>query len=523
MISNRFTIRGGDYEQAGAASSALKVHLKRVGAAPEAVRRAMIAAYEAEMNVVIHADNGDMTFSMDTEKLKVEVTDEGPGIPDIALAMTEGYSTAPSVARELGFGAGMGLPNIKKNSDRFSINSVVGQGTRVEFTILLSPQRMDAAAHNSVAADAQKCRQCLRCISACPTEALRLVRGKLTILDHLCIDCAACIGACSTGALGVKGLTPALPEHRKGMALVLPAAFLSQFGAGVGGEQIVRVLGDIGFEEVIVADAWEVALREAVIKCSEEGTVPRPVISPACPAVVNLVESRFPSLIAHLAPFCSPLEAIRHGLAGRSAIFVIACPGQRSVLERDSGVMAIAPATLRHVILPQVVALRREAPKPVRETKEGPESPGLLRVSGIRHVINVLEDMENGLLQDMRVIETAACEQGCFGSPLLSEDPFVGRHRWETSRAMADVTAAVVKRSAPYAARPGVRLDPDMAQAIAKLSRIEKLTKSLPGRDCAMCGAPTCAAFAEDVVLGRAEKSACCHLTKTAAEKEDSQ
>ena len=136
MIISSYPIAGGDFERAGSASSLLKEQLKKVGVEPVAIRRAMIAAYEAEMNVVIYANKGNMQIALDTEKLDVEVTDEGPGIPDIEQAMIEGFSTAPPAIRELGFGAGMGLPNIKKNSDRFAIESAVGEGTRVTFTIL---------------------------------------------------------------------------------------------------------------------------------------------------------------------------------------------------------------------------------------------------------------------------------------------------------------------------------------------------------------------------------------------------
>jgi len=130
----------GDFERAGAASRLLKEQLKKIGVAPEILRRAMIAAHEAEMNVVIHARRGTMKAVLDDEQARVEVVDEGPGIADADLAMTEGYSTAGRQARRLGFGAGMGLPNIRKIVDRFTLESTVGKGTRLCFTIYLKPQ-----------------------------------------------------------------------------------------------------------------------------------------------------------------------------------------------------------------------------------------------------------------------------------------------------------------------------------------------------------------------------------------------
>ena len=134
-----YSIEGSDFKAAGAASRAIKEHLKRIGADAEAIRRTMIAAYEAEMNVVIHAERGRLQASLSDRAVDVNVIDEGPGIPDIRQAMKEGFSTATSEARALGFGAGMGLPNIQRNSDRLRISSHVGQGTRVSFTVMLKP------------------------------------------------------------------------------------------------------------------------------------------------------------------------------------------------------------------------------------------------------------------------------------------------------------------------------------------------------------------------------------------------
>jgi len=133
----RFDIQARDFTGAGAASRALKQHLKRIGAESETVRRAVIAAYEAEMNVVIHAAQGGvLEAAVDEGQLDVSVSDGGPGIPDIEAAMREGFSTAPPEARALGFGAGLGLPNIRRNSDRLRVTSEVGKGTTVSFTIL---------------------------------------------------------------------------------------------------------------------------------------------------------------------------------------------------------------------------------------------------------------------------------------------------------------------------------------------------------------------------------------------------
>jgi anti-sigma regulatory factor (Ser/Thr protein kinase) len=134
-IEGCFQLMGGDFTNAGAASSELKATLTKLGVLPNIVRRVAIAAFEAEMNVIIHAVAGTMHYTITPTLVKVVVTDMGPGIEDISLAMQEGYSTAPDWVREMGWGAGMGLPNIKKNADMFKIDSVVGEGTTLEITI----------------------------------------------------------------------------------------------------------------------------------------------------------------------------------------------------------------------------------------------------------------------------------------------------------------------------------------------------------------------------------------------------
>jgi len=130
-IKYTFQIEKGDFVGAGEASSSIKKILRQVGAETSLIRRVAIATYEAEMNIVIHSDGGSISVLIDPKCVMVLVKDNGPGIENIELAMKEGYSTATDRIREMGFGAGMGLPNMKKCSDEFSIESKVGEGTTI--------------------------------------------------------------------------------------------------------------------------------------------------------------------------------------------------------------------------------------------------------------------------------------------------------------------------------------------------------------------------------------------------------
>ncbi len=186
MKSCSYRISGGDYANAGAASSDLKAVLKRIGVEPAAIRRTIIAAYEAETNVVIHASRGEMRVTIGPGQIDVEVDDDGPGIPDIAQAMKEGFSTASAAAREMGFGAGMGLPNIRKSSDRFTLESTVGQGTRLRFTVRLKAHPVAVAAGNGARISAERSPAvCAACTYArlrrCACGARRMRRKSSNI------------------------------------------------------------------------------------------------------------------------------------------------------------------------------------------------------------------------------------------------------------------------------------------------------------------------------------------------------
>ena len=130
----QFHIGSGDFVNAGKASSAVKGVLKQLDVSSRRIKRVVIALYETEVNVVAHASEGEIEVVIDSDRIVITVRDSGPGIPDIEQAMLEGFSTASKEVREMGFGAGMGLPNIKRNSDQFHIESVPGEGTTVRIT-----------------------------------------------------------------------------------------------------------------------------------------------------------------------------------------------------------------------------------------------------------------------------------------------------------------------------------------------------------------------------------------------------
>ena len=563
-----YQIKSNDFKRAGDASRALKEHLKLVGADAESIRRTMIATYEAEMNVVIHAQGGRLEAHLAEVGIHVDVIDNGPGIPDLELAMKEGFSTANAEARALGFGAGMGLPNIKRSSDRLRVTSHVDTGTRVSFTVFFKGEATRAGRYLSLQASRALCQDCRRCLTACPTEAIRMRDHVPSILEHLCIDCGACVAACKPEALTIRNDVSSLDEitDREDALLVVPPALLVDCGAKYSPERVFDALHSLGFADVVSVTPYEEALRQAVAAAAQAEDTALPLISPMCPAIVNLIELRFPSLIPHLAPFDSPLEAVQAAHPERPMVYVVSCPSQRSALiahevaggllpGRETITEYVTPAQARQAAMEKLVEQPEATSSPATdaaggETTEsataegtdryrasarisptamqamearlscgGPQTPRLV-VTGVEHVVAVLEQLENGLLASVPVIEPYACEGGCFGSPFLQEDYHVSLHRWEEAeKTLAlDVTAAdlpapqAVPRRLPVTARPGIRLDADMGLAIEKLGQLQTILEALPGKNCGACGAPTCTALAEDVVLERAQLADCPYI-----------
>lgn len=135
QLTFRYMIDGDDFTRAGEASSSVKNKLKMLGLSTDVIRRVAIAMYEGEINMVIHADGGMITVTVSDTEITMVLSDSGPGIPDVEQAMQEGYSTAREEVRSLGFGAGMGLPNMKRYTDEMRIDTVVGQGTTITMKV----------------------------------------------------------------------------------------------------------------------------------------------------------------------------------------------------------------------------------------------------------------------------------------------------------------------------------------------------------------------------------------------------
>jgi iron only hydrogenase large subunit-like protein len=394
---------------------------------------------------------------------------------------------------------------------------------------------------HSVRLEVDKCVGCTTCIKKCPTEAIRVRKGRASIIDERCIDCGECIRTCPHGAKkAVSDPLSLISGSRLKIAVPAPSLY-SQFPETTSVERILSGLVALGFDEVFeVAEAAEL-VTAATKRLLAEPDRPAPLISSACPAVVKLVQLRFPSLIPQLVPLLPPMEVaarivkerIHAGEEGVGVFFITPCAGKVTVTRSPLGYARSAldgVIGIKDIYLPLRSAIASAPERGLAHASslgigwgrvEGEsEAVGERRsisVDGIGNVIGVLEALENGELKDVSYIEALACPAGCVGGPLNVENPYISKTRLRHREDLAPASIGP-SRYAPLEdlawtealrSRQGLALDPDRLKALVMMEEMEVIAEGLPGLDCGSCGAPTCRALAEDIVSGRAAASDC--------------
>ncbi len=402
---------------------------------------------------------------------------------------------------------------------------------------------------HSVALDYKKCRGCTSCIKACPTQAIRVRRGKAMILADRCIDCGTCIRVCPHYAIKtISDERKVLEDYEYRVAVVSPTLY-GQFQHLDDIDVVLNGLLKIGFDDVYeVAKAAEYLsdMDRQKILAGEIEVAPR--ISSACPAVTRLICLRFPKLIPNIMPSIMPME-LAAILARKGAVEKTGLPAEKigviAIVPCPSQITSVfSPVYLKEPVLDGAFSVRdiyMDLLTPMRKLEEikpmvsagitgisraycGGESAArlgqrYLAVDGIENVIRMLEEIEDGRLPEADFIELSACVKGCVGGCLTVENPFgthmrmkelmkglpVSRNRW--SDLDEDPQIFLGDKSLEYV--PALQLDTDRAAAMEKLLKIQEMVEHLPGLHCGSCGAPSCSAFAEDVVLGRASEDDC--------------
>ena len=403
---------------------------------------------------------------------------------------------------------------------------------------------------HSVTIEYARCRGCTTCMKSCPTEAIRVRRGKATILKDRCVDCGECIRSCPHKAIRASSDSIShLQDFRYNVALLDPVLY-GQFQNLDSIDFVLEGLTRVGFDAVFETAKGSGLLSDYARRYPPDpDPLPRPAISSACPAVLRLIRIRFPQLLEHITSTITPVElaailarqkaVLETGLApGEIGVFsIVPCSAQvtaahtpddlqQPVLDgalsiRDLYLRLLTP--MKQIGTPRTFSTAGKAG--VRWAFCGGEanarsgSERFLAVDGMDSVIRVLEAIEDNRVPDVDFVELSACTQGCVGGCLTVEDPFVSTMRLRhLIRNLPDFASnfdaevgdpGLIQADKELEFAPVFLLDTDRTAAMEKMTAIHELERRLPGLLCGSCGAPSCHAFAEDVILGRADRSDC--------------
>ena len=404
---------------------------------------------------------------------------------------------------------------------------------------------------HSVSLDVSRCTGCTMCLKRCPTEAIRIKDGHAIINPDRCIDCGVCIRYCPNNAKkATYSKLDAVMKYKWKIALPAPTLY-GQFDELDDIDYVLQGLLDIGFDDVVeVAQAAELVSAYTRLYLKNESVI-KPVISSACPVVLRLISLRYPMLKEHIMQMLPPMEIAARMARDKAkrehpefsdedicVCFISPCPAKVSYVKNGFGeyksevdeVLSISDIYFNLIN----VMRRGRTPTPISHSgmigigwaTSGGECSAIfndkyLAADGIENVNRVLDQLENGNISTLEFIELNACPGGCVGGVMALENPFVAKARLQTLRRYLPVSQNYLsedeKEYIPEhyffenmpTYRPIQRLSENFAESLRMMADIQKLRDVLPGIDCGACGAPTCRAFAEDVVRGNVKRDSC--------------
>lgn len=408
--------------------------------------------------------------------------------------------------------------------------------------------------YHAIKVDPAKCFGCTHCMKVCPTEAIRIRNGLAVINDQRCVDCGNCMRVCPADAFYILQDDLSRIYDFKYRVVLFPSVMIGQFPDHISEGQIYQALLQLGFTHVFEVEQPIQWLIEAIREYHRDHTDHRPLISSFCPAIVRLIQIKYPSLIDHIVLVKAP-----HDLAAHFAIEKLKQQGAR---EEEIGIFYVAPCSAKIVAVRRplgekesivngvinmnelynrvmkVVSKEEPADNPAcREhlTREGilwclPRGEARLfkkrsmAIDGIHNVVKMLEKLEIDDVPEIDFLELRSCDQSCAGGILLSGNRFLTVERLQRrsrhyplaaeNSPEQEIKEKVVGRLAadPIAPAQVFRLDADLARAIEKMDKVNRIICQLPAIDCGACGAPNCHALAEDMVMGMAKMSDCIYL-----------
>ena len=411
--------------------------------------------------------------------------------------------------------------------------------------------------YHSVQLDKSRCKGCTNCLMHCPTEAIRVRDGRAHIIAERCIDCGECIRICDYHAkVAVTDKFDTIKAFRYAIALPAPSLYW-QFRNLQSVQPVLSALKKIGFDDVFEVARGADIVSRAIAQKLREPNLPRPLISSACPAVVRLIQVRFPDLIPHIVDVRQPMEVAamiartefckKHNCepADVGVFFITPCPAKMTAIRSPIGQQkscvdgAISMMEIYGLLRPYISQNAEDVEAEATSYGIGwaassgeakavcPDNS--LVVDGIENCSRVLEEIENNKLSDLVFFEGNACTGGCVGGPLTFENNYVAKNairklvdnarQQRPERPAQSVPASMMTKyplymDAPILPNSAIQLDSDITVALDKMERINQILQDLPGYDCGSCGSPTCRTFAEDIVCGYCNEMFCIHKLK---------
>lgn len=408
--------------------------------------------------------------------------------------------------------------------------------------------------HHALTVSKHACRGCTRCMKNCPTEAIRIVQGTAHVHPEVCIDCGQCLDACPYRAITIEQDDFRQIFNYSYRAAVIPSVFIGQFPEEIPESFIFQSLYDIGFTHIYEAE-FGVDILSAMSQRFSTYASHKPILSSFCPAVVRLIQIRYPSLVDHINLLRPPMEItalfIREKLRRESIsmdalgiFYVTPCAAKIADIKTpEKGCEPLIDGVINLDYLYNLIytnimkhkkrleqarpAIPRISARASLWSLTGGEqqtvSGNAIAVDEIHNVIEFLERLENDEVRDLDFLELLSCDEGCAGGVLNPSNRFLTverlKHRAASLTELDIPTREEIRRLSKHfyrsikvdaiEAHASDILDEDISAALDKMEKVQRICAKLPGIDCGVCGSPNCEALARDVVLGRASIDSC--------------